>query len=63
VKVGDLVKHRHYSDLRVGIVTRKPNHMFSEVFWGGPLKSRFDERRGGSGLEHDVELEVVCENW
>ena len=52
MKVGDLVNHKHYSDLEVGIITRKPNHMFFEVFWDAPVQSR---------LEHDRDLVVVSE--
>jgi len=52
MKVGDLVKHKHYNDLKVGIITRKPNHMFFGVHW-------FDDVVGR--LEQDGDLEVISE--
>ena len=52
VKVGDLVKHKHYNDLKVGIITRKPNHMFFGVYWLGDVTCR---------LEQDGDLEMVNE--
>ena len=53
MKVGDMIKHKHYNDLKVGIITRKPNHMFFGVYWLGDVTLR---------LEQDSDLEMVSES-
>ena len=57
MKVGDLVKHKHYSDLETGIITRKPNHMFFGVYWLRRYPDGFSRFR----LEQDGDLEMVNE--
>ena len=60
MKVGDLVKHKYYSDLTVGIITRRPNYMSVEVFWGVPFHTG-KGRATMARLESDGDLEIVSE--
>jgi hypothetical protein len=60
MKIGDLVKHKNYSELGAGIITRKPNHMFCEVFWGALVIDQFG-RSAHRRMEPDAVLEVINE--
>ena len=60
MKLGDLVKHKHYSDLEVGIILRQPNRMFFEVFWGAPVRDRYG-RSSHKRLENDGDLVIISE--
>ncbi len=60
MKIGDLVKHKNYSELGAGIITRKPNYMFFEVFWGTLVIDQFG-RSAHKRMEPNSVLELINE--